>query len=63
MMSNHIPSQTKSLSGLLTMKLCELYRDGLITFEEYHQKLMAKLDAAIKKADKYLQEKEVKCTR
>lgn len=45
------------------MKLCEMYESGIITFEEYYQKLMAKLDAAIKKADKYLQEMEAKCTR
>lgn len=46
------------------MKLHEQYKAGDITFEEYRQKLMAKFDAAIKKAEKHLQEMEVeKCTR
>lgn len=45
------------------MSLYELYRSGAITFEEYTQKLMAKFDAVIKKAENYLKEKELKCTR
>lgn len=42
------------------MSLHELYRSGVITFEEYTQKLMAKFDASIKKAENYLKEMEIK---
>lgn len=45
------------------MNLHELYKEGAITFEEYTQKLMAKFDAVIKKAENYLKEMELKCTR
>jgi hypothetical protein len=41
------------------MSLHELYRNGVITFEQYTQKLMAKFDASIKKAENYLKEMEV----
>lgn len=37
------------------MRLYDLYMNGVITLEEYHQRLMEKCDAAIKASEKEIQ--------
>lgn len=37
------------------MRLYDLYVDGVITLEEYHKRLMEKIDAAIKAAEKKIE--------
>lgn len=40
------------------MKLYELYKDGIISFDEYTGELMKRFDAILKAADKKLKEME-----
>lgn len=45
------------------MSLSELYNSGEISFEEYTKRLAEEFNATIKVADKWLNERGIKCTR